>query len=70
VGDEVKIIRTEEQVCVATVEAQDEMQNGDVACLSGWDLSDYDYINVGKDRLVPVNVKPTKVGRLSQLGIP
>jgi hypothetical protein len=46
------------------------MQNGDVACLSGWDLSDYDYINVGKDRLVPVNVKPTKVGRLSQLGIP
>jgi hypothetical protein len=57
-------------VCVATAEARDEMQNRDVACLSGRDLSDYDYISVGKDGLVPVSIKPTKVGRLSQLGIP
>jgi hypothetical protein len=70
VGNEAKIIHVEEQVCIAAIEARDEMQNGDVVCLSGQDLSDYDYISVGKDELVPVSVKPTKVGRLSQLGIP
>jgi hypothetical protein len=41
-----------------------------VACLSGWDLSDYDYISVSKDGLVPVNIKPTNVGHLNQLGAP
>jgi hypothetical protein len=65
VGDDIEIVHIEEQVCVAATEAQDEMQNGDVAYLSGQDLSDYDYISVSRDGLVPVNVKPTKVGWLS-----
>jgi hypothetical protein len=45
------------------------MQNGDAACLLGRDLSDYDYISVGRDGLVPVNVKPTNVSRLSHLSV-
>jgi hypothetical protein len=65
VSDDIEIVHIEEQVCVAATETQDEMQNGDVACLSGQDLSDYDYISVSRDGLVPVNVKPTKVGWLS-----
>jgi hypothetical protein len=70
VGDEAEVVHVEEQVCVAATEAKDEMQNGDVACLSRHDLSDYDYISVGRDGLVPVNIKPTNVGRLSHLGAP
>jgi hypothetical protein len=41
------------------------MQSRDVACLSGWGLNDYDYIRVGRDGLLPVNVKLTNVGRLN-----
>jgi hypothetical protein len=70
VGDEADVVHVEEQVCVAATEAKDEMQNGEVACLSRRDLSDHDYIRMGKDGLVPVNVKLTNVGRLSQLGAP
>jgi hypothetical protein len=69
VGDEAEIVYAEEQVCVAAAEARDEKQSRNVACLSGQDLSDYDYICVGRDGLVPVNVKPTNVGRLNQLGV-
>jgi hypothetical protein len=63
------VLPAKDQVCVASAETQDEVQSGDMACLSGLDLSDYDYINVSKDRLVLVNVKPTNVSRLNQLSV-
>jgi hypothetical protein len=53
------VVPVEEQVCVA--EAQSEARDSDAGCLSGRDLSEYDYISVGKDGLVPVSVKPTSV---------
>jgi hypothetical protein len=32
----------------------------DVRCLSGLDLSDYDFLSVSKDGFVPVHVKPVE----------
>jgi hypothetical protein len=32
----------------------------DVKCLSGLDLSDYNFLSVSKDSFVPVHVKPVK----------
>jgi hypothetical protein len=29
-----------------------------MGCLTGWDLSDYDYVGVGKDGFVLISVKP------------
>jgi hypothetical protein len=31
-------------------------------CLTGRDLTDYDYVSIGKDGFVPVSVKPTMSG--------
>jgi hypothetical protein len=45
-----------------------EFDDGDMTCLSGKDLSDYDYISVSHDGLVPVNVKPTSMTRLNNIG--
>jgi hypothetical protein len=37
-----------------------------MSCLMGCDLTDYDYVSVGKDGFVPISVKPiTSMTRLS-----
>jgi hypothetical protein len=49
--------------------AQRRTQDGKAGCLSGQDLSVYDYISVGKDRLVPMSVKRTSMSRLNHLSV-
>jgi hypothetical protein len=39
-----------------------------VTCLSGRDLSEYEYISVSRDGIVLVNVKPMNMTRLSNIG--
>jgi hypothetical protein len=68
VGDNVEVVAVDEMVCVASAETPDEIQNGRAACLSGKDLSEYDYISVRRDRLVLVNVKPMSVTQLIHFG--
>jgi hypothetical protein len=69
IGDDVEIVVAEDFICVATTEAQDEVQDGASACLSGRDLGDYDYISIGKDGFVPVSIKPMNLTRLSDLSL-
>jgi hypothetical protein len=47
--------------------SQEAVKNGEIACVSGWDLSEYDYVSVSKDGIVPVSVKPTNMSRLSRV---
>ena len=54
-------------MCVAVTDAQGDSQDGEVRCLSGRDLSSYDYVSVGKDGSIPVSVKPTSVSRLENV---
>jgi hypothetical protein len=54
---------------VAIAEAQEGLQDGEVKCLTGQDLSEYDYVNVAKWGFVPVNVKPTLVTRLEKMSL-
>jgi hypothetical protein len=54
---------------VALAEAQGNLQEGEVKCLMGRELSDYDYISIGHDGYVLVNVKPMIVNRLEDIGV-
>jgi hypothetical protein len=68
IGDDVEVVAADEPVCVATTDAMRELQDGGTSCLSGKDLSEYDYISVSRDGLVSVNVKPTNVTQLNHIG--
>jgi hypothetical protein len=46
-----------------------QWQDGEVRCLTGRDLSDYDYVSVGKGGFVLVNVKSTNINRLENIGL-
>jgi hypothetical protein len=52
------VIQAVEEVCVAVAESQVDILGWKMECLSGKDLMEYDYISVGKDRFVPISVKP------------
>jgi hypothetical protein len=54
----VEVVQADEDVCIAMTESQVNIQGGKVKCLTGRDLMGYDYISIGKDRFVPISVKP------------
>jgi hypothetical protein len=58
ISDEVEVVQADEEVCGAVAESQVDIQGGKMECLSSKDLMGYDYINIGKDRFVPISVKP------------
>jgi hypothetical protein len=57
VGDQVEIVEAEEAACVAMAKAWAGVQGGNMECLTGCDLTEYDYMNVSKDGSVPISVK-------------
>jgi hypothetical protein len=58
IGDEVEVVQADEEVCVAVAESQDDIIGRKMECLSGKDLTGYDYISVDKDGFVLISVKP------------
>jgi hypothetical protein len=58
------VVKVDESDCIAMVESQGDLQDGKVKYLTGRDLMDYDYISMGRDGFVPVNVKPMAVNQL------
>jgi hypothetical protein len=58
IGDEVEVVQVDEEVCVAMAESEVDILGEKMECLSGKDITRYDYISVGKDGFVPISVKP------------
>jgi hypothetical protein len=54
----VEVVQADGEVCIAMAKSQVDILGGKMECLSGKDLTGYDYISVGKDEFVPMNVKP------------
>jgi hypothetical protein len=69
VGDSVEVVRADDLACVAAAEPQGDLQEGEMKCLTGRDLSDCDYVSVGRDGFIPVSVKPTIMTRLPDLNV-
>jgi hypothetical protein len=59
IGDEVEVVQADEDVCIAVAESQFSIQEGNMKCLTGTDLTDYDYVSISKDGFVPISVQPT-----------
>lgn len=69
VDDEVEVIEADNSACIALTEAPVDWQHGDMRCLTGRDLSDYDYVSIGRDGFVPVHAQPANVARLNDLSL-
>jgi hypothetical protein len=69
VGDDVEVIEADNSACIALTDAPIDWQHGEMQCLTGRDLSDYDYVAIGRDGFVPIKVQPTCVARLNNLSL-
>jgi hypothetical protein len=56
VGDEVEIVHADVSACVATTDPS-SWSHYNIKCLSGQDISDYDFVSVSKDGFIPIFVK-------------
>jgi hypothetical protein len=56
VDDNVEVVEADNSACIAVTEVSVDWQLGNMQCLTGRDLSDYDYISIGKNGFVPINV--------------
>ena len=67
VDDDVEIVHADTSTYIAMADASANWQHGDAQCLSGLDLSDFDFLSVTKDGFVPVVVKPVVAARLKNM---
>ena len=51
------MVHADASACVAMVESS-SLPHDTVKCLTGLDLTDYDFLSITRDGFVPVNVKP------------
>jgi hypothetical protein len=66
VGDQVEVIEADTAMCVALMETPMEWQHNNMWCLTGRDLSGYDFISVERDSFVPIHVKPDDIAQLNE----
>ncbi|XP_037489050.1 uncharacterized protein LOC119367715 [Triticum dicoccoides] len=69
VDDDVEVVEADNSACIALAEAPVDWQHCEMSCLTGRDLSDYDYISIGRDGFVPVHAQPASVARLNDLSL-
>jgi hypothetical protein len=48
VGDRVEVVPADETTCVAVTNSEVDVQGGRMSCLTGHDLTEYDYVSVAK----------------------
>ena len=64
VDDEVEVIHADNSACVALADALVDWQHPNATCLTGRDLSEFDFLSATKNGFVPVSLKPTECNRL------
>ncbi len=69
VDEDVEIIEANNSTCIALTDTPVDWQHGDMRCLTGIDLSDYDYVSIGKNGFIPIQAQPTSVARLNNLSL-
>jgi hypothetical protein len=59
IDDEVEVVHTDVLTYIALADTTANWQHGSTQCLSGKDLTSYDFLSISKDGFVPVSVQPT-----------
>jgi hypothetical protein len=58
INDKVEVVQADEDVCITVAESEVDIQEGNMKCLTGMDMTGYDHMSIGKDGFVPISVKP------------
>jgi hypothetical protein len=64
VDNEVEVVQADDSACIALAESIIDWQHSNATCLSGCDLSGFDFLSATRDGFVPVSLKPVGGNRL------
>jgi hypothetical protein len=64
IGDEVEVVHTDASAYIALADMTVDWQHGSIQCLSGKDLTGYDFLSIFKDGFVLVSMQPASGARL------
>jgi hypothetical protein len=64
INDEVEVVHTDASAYIGLADTTADWQHGSTQCLSGKDLTGYDFLSVSKDGFVPVFVHPASGAQL------
>ena len=68
-SDDIEIVQADTSAEVAMADATFEWRHGNIQCLSGMDLSSYDFISISNGKFVPISVKSASVARLGHINL-
>jgi hypothetical protein len=64
IDDKIEVVHVNTSTYIALADATADWQHGSTQCLSGKNLTDYDFLSVSNDGFVPVSVQPASRTRL------
>jgi hypothetical protein len=64
IDDEIEVVHANASAYIALANTTADWQHGSAQCLSGKDLTSYDFLSISKEGFVPVSVKPTSEAQL------
>jgi hypothetical protein len=67
INDDIEVVHTDASTYIALADAMADWQHGSTQCLSGKDLTGYDFLSVSKDGFVSVSVQPTSRTQLGDV---
>jgi hypothetical protein len=67
INDEIEVAHVDVSTYIALADATADWQHGSAQCLSGKDLTCYDFLSISKEGFVPLSVKPTSEARLGNV---
>jgi hypothetical protein len=65
--DEIEVVHADASAYIALADAMTDWQHGGTQCLSGSDLTGYNFLSISKEGFVPVSIKPTSKARLDNV---
>ncbi len=67
VDDEVEVVHADNLSCVALADSLVDWQHPNATCLTGRNLSDFDFLSATKNGFVPISLKPIGSNRLPHM---
>jgi hypothetical protein len=67
INDEIEVVHANASAYIALADARADWQHENPHCLSGRDLTGYDFLSVSKEGLVLVSIKPASKARLGNV---
>jgi hypothetical protein len=67
IDDEVEVVHADASAYISLADTTTDWQHGSTQCLSGKDLTGYDFLSVSKDGFVPVFVHPASGAQLQSV---